>query len=119
MKNEKSKIWLRIIVLIISCAFFPSCGSSDDYFLGKYELNIPSKDSACLVEFQEGGKGYLSCDGPIQINWLVVEGNVILIEGRQFNLIFDPIEYDTTWTSINVLKWQSRNDIGVTLKLKE
>jgi hypothetical protein len=92
MKNEKSKIRLRIVILIISLFMVASCDSRDVYFLGKYELNIPSKNSACLVEFQERGKGYLSCNGPIPINWLVVEGNVILIEGREFNLIFDPIE---------------------------
>ncbi len=110
---------LRITILTISLFIVASCESGDDYFLNKYKLNIPGRSSACLVEFQEGGKGYLSCNGPIPINWLVVESNVILIEGREFNLILDPKEYDTTWSGINVVKWQSRYNSGVFLELKK
>lgn len=117
MNNDNSKFWFRTVTLMTTFLLVFSCSSKDDYFQGKYELSIPSRDFACLVEFQESGNGYLNCDGPIQIKWLVIEGNIILIESRKFNLIFDPIDYDTTWNDFNVVKWQSRNNSDVTLKL--
>lgn len=124
MKIEKAKVLLimfyfsnyrsapfAIFLLVVSCSL------RNDDLGGEYELNGLRDYSSCLIEFREGGKGVIDCDGPIQINWLAASDDIVLIDFREVHLIFDPVDFDTTWNSVKAVKWKSRGASELTLKL--